>query len=184
MLGDEGIALLKTIIGLTVASGEESQHIMDSLNQGDYNSVEGYDLIAIHRSGLDGYGQSRLVELCKAQGAKLVLFSGGITQYSYTKEKVESLVLSSVDLYNKNRLIGFFQLFCANKQPELLRLVLGDNVELTRLMTLRQIITMLRFEKDPEVRDALELSRDRLMNELDVPLEAVDDAIRIKIEGL
>lgn len=184
MLGESGLKALKSIEGLTVAESEVSQKLIKAINQSDSSGLAGYGHIAIHRSSLTEEGQAHLTQFCKNENSVLVLFSGDISQYTYSPGDMEFLLLSSVDFYNPERLKNYFEAFCGGNEPSLLQIVLGGNVRLSRLMALRQNKVLHAYETNEVLKDELELKTERLSLELGVEAESIDLEINQLIEQI
>jgi len=184
MLSVSGLKTLQSIEGLRVAESEVSQKLITAINASDCSGLAGYGIIAVHRSSLTEKGQGYLTQFCKHENAVLVLFSGGISQYTYSPGDMEFLLLSSVDFYHPERLKNYFVAFCGGNEPSLLQIVLGSNVRLSRLLTLREKSVLNNFQTNDHLRDELELQIDMMSEELGVEIENLDFEINRIIEVL
>ena len=120
---------------LTITNGiEDSQNGIDSL-------LNGYDLIAIHRSYLIKHGiYNALLEYIKPRNKYLIVFSGGVSQNTVLNKGFQ-LTVNSSDFYTE-KLPSFIEEFCkdeAIKSP-LLKYLYGDSWKLTLLLKYRYFL--------------------------------------------
>ena len=129
--------------------------LIDEINSNNTSSLLKYSLVMIHRSSLDRNGLKAIEDLCNVQKIDLILFSGGLSQLIYAREKYQSLSLNSKEFYN-NHLISFLDKYSQEKTTSLLELVYQSNWKLELLMRYRLLKTKEMFEEDEFVQVILE----------------------------
>ncbi len=140
---------------LSMPIEESCRTMIEDINSNNTSALLKYSLIIIHRSSLNRTGLKTLDDLCKAQKIDLILFSGGLSQLIYAREKYQSLSLNSKEFYN-NHLISFLDKYSQEKSTSLLELVYHSNWKLELLMRHRLLITKENLEEDDYVKVLLE----------------------------
>lgn len=140
---------------LNMPQEEICRTLIDEINSNNTSSLLKYSLVMIHRSSLDRNGLKAIDDLCNVQKIDLILFSGGLSQLIYAREKYQSLSLNSKEFYN-NHLISFLDKYSQEKTTSLLELVYQSNWKLELLMRCRLLKTKEMFEEDEFVQVILE----------------------------
>lgn len=140
---------------LNMPQEEICRTLIDEINSNNTSSLLKYSLVMIHRSSLDRNGLKAIDDLCNVQKIDLILFSGGLSQLIYAREKYQSLSLNSKEFYN-NHLISFLDKYSQEKTTSLLELVYQSNWKLELLMRYRLLKTKEMFEEDEFVQVILE----------------------------
>ena len=140
---------------LNMPQEEICRTLIDEINSNNTSSLLKYSLVMIHRSSLDRNGLKAIEDLCNVQKIDLILFSGGLSQLIYAREKYQSLSLNSKEFYN-NHLISFLEKYSQEKTTSLLELVYQSNWKLELLMRYRLLKTKEMFEEDEFVQVILE----------------------------
>jgi hypothetical protein len=146
-LNEEHFKLLCEKSYLTMPKEEKCRALIDEINLNNTSALLGYSLAIIHRSSLGRNGLQAIDELCNSQKVDLILFSGGLSQLIYTREKYQSLSLNSKDFYN-NYLIRFLDKYSQEKGTSLLELIYQSNWKLELLMRYRLLKTIAINEED------------------------------------
>jgi hypothetical protein len=140
---------------LNMPQEEICRTLIDEINSNNTSSLLKYSLVMIHRSSLDRNGLKAIDDLCNVQKIDLILFSGGLSQLIYAREKYQSLSLNSKEFYN-NHLISFLDKYSQERTTSLLELVYQSNWKLELLMRYRLLKTKEMFEEDEFVQVILE----------------------------
>lgn len=140
---------------LNMPQEEICRTLIDEINSNNTSSLLKYSLVMIHKSSLDRNGLKAIEDLCNVQKIDLILFSGGLSQLIYAREKYQSLSLNSKEFYN-NHLISFLDKYSHEKTTSLLELVYRSNWKLELLMRYRLLKTKEMFEEDEFVQVILE----------------------------
>src|SRR5690554_1740556 len=144
---DKQIGMLCEKSFLKMPQEEICRTLIDEINSNNTSSLLRYSLVMIHRSSLDRNGLKAIDDLCNDQKTDLILFSGGLSQLIYAREKYQSLSLNSKEFYN-NHLISFLDKYSQEKTTSLLELVYQSNWKLELLMRYRLLKTKEMFEAD------------------------------------
>jgi hypothetical protein len=140
---------------LNMPQEEICRTLIDEINSNNSSSLLKYSLVMIHRSSLDRNGLKAIEDLCNFKKIDLILFSGGLSQLIFAREKYQSLSLNSKEFYN-NHLISFLDKYSQEKTTCLLELVYQSNWKLELLMRYRLLKTKEMFEEDEFVQVILE----------------------------
>lgn len=154
-LTEKQFAMLCEKSYLKMPQEEICRTLIDEINSNNISSLLKYSLVMIHRSSLDRNGLKAIEDLCNVQKIDLILFSGGLSQLIYAREKYQSLSLNSKQFYN-NHLISFLDKYSQEKATSLLELVYQSNWKLELLMRYRLLKTKEMFEEDEFVQVILE----------------------------
>lgn len=154
-LTEKQFAMLCEKSYLKMPQEEICRTLIDEINSNNISSLLKYSLVMIHRSSLDRNGLKAIEDLCNVQKTDLILFSGGLSQLIYAREKYQSLSLNSKQFYN-NHLISFLDKYSQEKATSLLELVYQSNWKLELLMRYRLLKTKEMFEEDEFVQVILE----------------------------
>ena len=154
-LTDKQFGMLCEKSYLNMPQEEICRTLIDEINSNNTSSLLRYSLVMIHRSSLDRNGLKAIDDLCNVQKIDLILFSGGLSQLIYAREKYQSLSLNSKEFYN-NHLISFLDKYSQEKTTSLLELVYHSNWKLELLMRYRLLKTKEMFEEDEFVQVILE----------------------------
>lgn len=154
-LTDKQFGMLCEKSYLNMPQEEICRTLIDEINSNNTSSLLRYSLVMIHRSSLDRNGLKAIDDLCNVQKIDLILFSGGLSQLIYAREKYQSLSLNSKEFYN-NHLISFLDKYSQEKTTSLLELVYQSNWKLELLMRYRLLKTKEMFEEDEFVQVILE----------------------------
>lgn len=154
-LTDKQFGILCEKSYLNMPQEEICKTLIDEINSNNTSSLLKYSLVMIHRSSLDRNGLKAIDDLCNVQKIDLILFSGGLSQLIYAREKYQSLSLNSKEFYH-NHLISFLDKYSQEKTTSLLELVYQSNWKLELLMRYRILKTKEMFEEDEFVQVILE----------------------------
>lgn len=154
-LTDKQFGMLCEKSYLSMPQEEICRALIDEINSNNTSSLLRYSLVIIHRSSLARSGLKALDDLCKTQKIDLILFSGGLSQLTYVREKYQSLSLNSKEFYN-NYLTNFLDKYSNEKTISLLELVYQSNWKLGLLLRHRLLKTKEMFEEDEFVQVILE----------------------------
>jgi hypothetical protein len=168
--GEDDLKKIKEIKGVDLKKEEECKEIFESVNNGDTNEIEGYDLLLFHRSALKQKGLNTLREYCKENYTPLILFSGGVSQFNFQNEEFPFLILNSKDFYSP-RLIEFLENF-VNDQVENIPELLGDNWKLSFLMKYRNLLFIdeEKGEREEEIDRLKEFLGDKSVKDLNTEI--------------
>jgi hypothetical protein len=173
--GEDDLNNIKAIEGVDLRKEEDCKKVFESLNEGYIEEIEGYDLFLFHRSALKEKGLLSLKDHCSKTKTPLILFSGGVSQYTFQSENFPLLILNSKDFYS-NRLIDFLKNFIEDKVESILE-VLGANWELSFLMKYRNMlfITENAEELDQNTEEAFdelkEMFGDKSLSEINTEIK-------------
>lgn len=154
-LTDKEFRMLGEKSYLKMPQEEICRNFINEINSNKTSSLHRYSLIMIHRSSLDINGLRAIDDLCNVNNIDLILFSGGLSQVIYAKEKYQSLSLNSKEFYN-NSLLNFLDKYSQEKKTSLLELVYQSNWKLELLMRYRLLKTKEMYEEDEVVQVILE----------------------------
>lgn len=154
-LTDKEFRMLGEKSYLKMPQEEICRNFINEINSNKTSSLLRYSLIMIHRSSLDINGLRAIDDLCNVNNIDLILFSGGLSQVIYAKEKYQSLSLNSKEFYN-NSLLNFLDKYSQEKKTSLLELVYQSNWKLELLMRYRLLKTKEMYEEDEVVQVILE----------------------------
>jgi len=86
-----------------IVGGNEFIEIKNKISQNIFESIIGFEIIAIHRSALNSNERDNLINFCKQNGKDLVFFSGGISNVLFQRINNNSfLTINSKDFYSNN----------------------------------------------------------------------------------
>jgi hypothetical protein len=154
-LADKQFRMLSEKPYLNMPKEEICRKFIDEINSKNTESLLRYSLVIIHRSSLERDGLKAIDNLCNAQKIDLIIFSGGLSQLIYAREKYQSLSLNSKEFYNKH-LISFLDKYSQEKTTSLLELVYQSNWKLELLMRHRLLKTKELLEEDEFVQVILD----------------------------
>ncbi len=154
-LNNNLIHLLEAKPFLTVPKEANCRALIEDINSNNTLSLIKYSLIMIHKSSLNQIGLKALETLCNTNNIDLILFSGGLSQHIYAKDKHQSLSMNSKEFYNNN-LASFLEKYSKEKTTSLLELVYEAKWKLELLMRYRLLKTKENKEDDYYVKIMLE----------------------------
>ena len=143
--GIEDLNTIKSIDNVIMPEPNTCKKIIEQINQQQFENIDEYNLIIVHRSILKNSGISFLNEKCKNKNIKLVFFSGGISQVFYNNTDLEQIFINSSDFYSE-RLIPFLYNFCQEENVSILELF-HKNWKLSYMMLHRQLTQNLKITK-------------------------------------
>jgi len=168
---------------LNMPQEEICRALINEVNSNNTSSLLRFSLVMIHRSSLNRNGLKAIEDLCNVQKMDLILFSGGLSQLIYAKEKYQSLSLNSKEFYN-NHLISFLDKYSQEKTTSLLELVYQSNWKLELLMRYRLLNTKEMLEKDEIVKIILEEEMKQIEKITKISSDSVNSEINKIITSL
>lgn len=148
------IAKLKHVANMVGVSFDQ---FLAEMAEANFNELVSCDIWIMHRSFLIDNGLlTKIQALANEHDKTLVLFSGSITQNSYSKDSHVLLSMNSKTLYSDN-LIPFLEGYVTEQPSDVLMLIYGKNWQLSTLLKYRHILSGAEYPgKDGEAQDELE----------------------------
>lgn len=168
---------------LNMPQEEICRALINEVNSNNTSSLLRFSLVMIHRSSLNRNGLKAIEDLCNVQKIDLILFSGGLSQLIYAKEKYQSLSLNSKEFYN-NHLISFLDKYSQEETTSLLELVYQSNWKLELLMRYRLLNTKEMLEEDEIVKIILEEEMKQIEKITKISSDSVNSEINKIITSL
>lgn len=168
---------------LNMPQEEICRALINEVNSNNTSSLLRFSLVMIHRSSLNRNGLKAIEDLCNVQKMDLILFSGGLSQLIYAKEKYQSLSLNSKEFYN-NHLISFLDKYSQEETTSLLELVYQSNWKLELLMRYRLLNTKEMLEEDEIVKIILEEEMKQIEKITKISSDSVNSEINKIITSL
>ena len=167
------------------ATGSKYQEVYEQLLKDD-TVLQPYSIIITHRSAFGKDGGvilSRIVEHCKKNEKKMVLFSGGISAKTYSLNPCETLIINSKDLYSDDLKL-FFENIETEGVANLLLLAYGKdwkiNLMLNSLEKLNLFLQSIDSDEEIYFDEVIDETGINLLNELPfIPNENDIDTIGI-----
>lgn len=169
-LNREEIDHLNSLNDLNMPQEHKCREWLNNINSKEFEKVDGYDLLIIHKSSLKPIGLANLREICKTGRINLILFSGGLSQVLFQTMKFQFLSINSSDLYT-GRLREFLENYSKGETDSLLELIYGEQWKLEILLRYRQLKMRYKAESNDEVKFELE-------DELSMLQETIKDEVR------
>lgn len=155
--GEEDVARIAALKHVGNKVGVLFDQFLATMADGNFSDLLSYDIWIMHRSFLIENGLlAKIQALAKEYDKTLVLFSGGITQNSYSRDGHVLLSLNSKTLYSDN-LIPFFESYVTDQPSDVLTLIYGKNWQLSSLLKYRHILSGADYPgQTGEAQDELE----------------------------
>ncbi|WP_340111000.1 hypothetical protein [Maribellus mangrovi] len=180
-LSTEEIAELKELVS---SDNLPIRRIIEKLNCSEISQeLESANLISIHKSALNSEGLRQLLDYCKSHQKDLILFTGGISQISYSNEGFQLLILNSKDFYS-NLLLPFLRDYKKVASTNLLKLVYGDSWKLSFMLQYRNYKKLYENEGDLYKKEELLINLQTIKKIIPESIDNLDEKINSIISSL